>query len=613
MTIPLGGPATLGIIVLMDIHSWITILTIILAAILMITERMRPDLVGLLVILVLSGARVISPADAFSGFSQSAVMTILSVFIISEALQRSGVTRWIGQRLIRLAGPSRNRLTAAIALTAAGLSTFMKPIASAAALLPSVVGLARQTRLRPSHLLMPLSFGALLGGTATLLTTANIIVSATLEVAGYEPFGLLDFLPVGIPLVLTGTLAIVILAPRILPSRDVAGQFVRMQRMQNELVQSYGLSDRLLKIRIMPGSPLDGVALHEFAWGKTLGSEIMGISRRHHFLLAPDRNTCLRIYDILLLDSEPNVREKEKYCLEAVEQVGLESGFGTEGMPLIEVAIVPHSDLGGRTLRQLDFRQRFGMQVLAIWRNSQILPGPVADITLQIGDALLMQGPRSNVEKVNQDPNFIILEEETDARPQPRAWVAVGILAISLGLGAIGVLPVGVATLMGATLMVLSGTLDMDEAYQAVDWRTIFLVAGMLPLTIALNNTGLAASIGNGLMTATAGLGPLPIAGFLLVATIVISTFLGGQTAGIIVAPIAIAAAQAGGSDPRAMAMAVAIGCSLAFISPLGHPAHLLVMGPGGYTFRDYFRLGAPITLLMVLVTLAGLHWIWHI
>lgn len=597
----------------MDLHSLITILTILVAAVLMITELMRPDLVALLVILVLSGTRVISAADAFSGFSQSAVMTILSVFIISEALQRSGVTRWIGQRLIQLAGPTGRRLTAAIMLAAAGLSTFMKPIASAAALMPSIVGLARQARLRPSRLLMPLSFGALLGGTATLLTTANIIVSATLEVAGYQPFGLLDFLPVGIPLILTGTLLTVLLAPRLLPARDVAGQYVRMQRLQNELVQSYHLSDRLIKVRILPGSLLDGVALSEFAWGKNLGSAIMGISRRHHFLLAPDRNTCLRVHDVLLLDHEPGQSEKEKYGLECVDRDGLETEFGTEEMPLVEVAIVPHSALGGRSLRQLEFRQQFGMQVLAIWRSGKILPGAVSDTTLQIGDALLMQGPRANVEKVDQDPNFLIMEEETDAKPTPRAWVSVGILLFSLGLGASGYLPVAVATLMGATLMILSGTLDMDDAYRAVDWRTIFLVAGMLPLTIALNNTGLAAGMGAGLMSLTAGLGPLPIAGFLLVVTIIISTFLGGQTAGIIVAPIAIAAAQAGGTDPRAMAMAVAIGCSLAFISPFGHPAHLLVMGPGGYAFRDYLRLGAPVTFFMILVTLAGLHWIWQL
>jgi di/tricarboxylate transporter len=540
-------------------------------------------------------------------------MTILSVFVISEALERSGVTRWIGQRLLHLAGSSERRLSMVLMLTSASLSTIMKPIASTATLLPTTMGIARQSGVRPSRLMMPLSFGALLGGTATLLTTANIIVSTTLEHADFQPYGLFDFLPIGIPLILAGTLTVVLLAPHFLPDRDVCEQVSRMQRLHDELAQSFGLPESCSEVIVLHSSRLKGEALHEGGLAAELGLGILGIWGNGQVLLAPDRNTKLQTGDILILDGKLHANQKRHYGLRDVDNDQLPTPFGTEEIPLIEATLIPHSELGGRSLRQIDFRQRFGLQVLAIWRQGTVLNGPIGDISLRFGDALLMQGPRENIEALDQDPNFLILEEATNARPPARAWLAIGILAISLGLGAAGVLPVAVATLAGATFMVLCGEITMNDAYQSIDWKTILFVAGMFPLSIAMQTTGLAQMTGNALIGFTASLGSLGTAAALLIATIGFSLFLGGQTAGMILAPIAIASSNAIGMDPRGMAMAVAIGCSLAFISPMGHPAHLLVMGPGGYTFRDYARLGAPLTIISILVTLAGLHWIWNI
>lgn len=224
---------------------------------------------------------------------------------------------------------------------------------------------------------------------------------------------------------------------------------------------------------------------------------------------------------------------------------------------------------------------------------------------------MLLQGPRQQVELLRMDPNFLILEEETAGRFGPRALLAMGIMIVSLTLAATHVLPVATATLAGAVTMVITRCLTMDEAYRAVEWKAIFLIAGMLPLSIALTNTGTAAHLADGLYQLTGSMMPLLSAAVLLLITIALSLFLSGQAAAVVVAPIAIATATPTGADPRTLAMAVAIGCSLAFISPLGHPANLLVMGPGGYTFRDYLRLGTPLTLLTIAVTLATLHWVW--
>jgi len=452
---------------------------------------------------------------------------------------------------------------------------------------------------------------ALLGGTATLLTTANIIVSTTLLQFGSTPFGMLDFLPLGIPLVIAGVLFMTLAAPKLLPTRDVAGQFVRMRRLQNELVGAYGLKDQCVEVEVSAISSLHNHSLDEIHWGSLLKSGILGIARNNRVLLAPDANTVLLKGDILLLDSQPPQEQMERYNLDPVEGVDIDETFGTEEVPLVEAALSPHSSLHGRTMRELNFRQRYGLQVLAVWREGDVLAGPVRDVPLRFGDALLLQGSRLQIEQLDRDQDFIILEEQTNASPPRKSWLAFAVLFACLFLGAVNIIPLGVATLTGAALMILLGVLEMDEAYRTIDWRTIFLVAGMLPLSIALENTGLADSIGRTMIDNFSGFGPLGIAATLMTATIGFSIFLGGQTAGVILAPIAIAAARSAGIDPRSMAMAVAVGCSMAFVSPLSHPALLLIISPGGYTFKDYVRLGLPLTLVSIAVALAFLQWTW--
>jgi di/tricarboxylate transporter len=278
---------------------------------------------------------------------------------------------------------------------------------------------------------------------------------------------------------------------------------------------------------------------------------------------------------------------------------------------MAEVTLAPRSALEGRTLRGIRFRERYGLQVLAIWRQGLVIQHELADIPLRFGDAMLVQGPRDRLDLLRFAADFLLLEEAGNGRPGRKGALAAGILIACLALAATGALPIAVATLGGAALMVVTGCLTMDDAYHAVEWRTVFLVAGMLPLSIALDRTGTSAFLGRAIVDASGGSGPLATAAILLLITVALSILLGGQTVAVILAPVAIAAALAIGADPRAMAMGVAIGCSLGFLSPLTHPASMLVMGPGGYTTRDYFRLGAPLTALSILVTLAGLHWIW--
>jgi di/tricarboxylate transporter len=358
-------------------------------------------------------------------------------------------------------------------------------------------------------------------------------------------------------------------------------------------------------------SPTVDQSLGALGWGRDLGLTVLGILHRGRWRLAPDREVRVQADDILLLEGRPGAEFEQRYQLEPHADPHLLDTLTTAHVPLVEVVLAPRSELDGKSLRQIRFRERYGIQVIGLWRGGTVLQGDLADQPLHFGDAMLMHGPRDRFDLLRGDENFLILEAEAADRPGWRAWVAVGIVVASLGAAAVGLLPIAIATLTGAMLMVLADCLSMDAAYRSISWRTIFFIAGMLPLSIALQTTGLASLLGEALIGLTGGAGTLGLAAAILLATIGLGLLIGGQTTAVVLAPVAIAVAEIAGADPRAMAMAVAVGCSLAFLTPLGHPANLLVMGPGGYTMRDYLRLGAPLTVLSALLTLLGLHWVW--
>jgi len=591
--------------------GWITIATIGFAALCLTSGWIRPDLTALIVVVILGITAVITPEQALSGFSAAAVITVLSIFILTAGLEQTGVTRWIGQRLLKLTGSSESKILAGLSLTSAVLSLFMNTIAAAAVLLPAAMGISRQTGVRPSRLLMPVAFGSLLGGAATLLTTSNIIVSTTLAQAGLRPFGLFDFLPIGIPLALTGIGVMLLLAPRLLPTRDLPGSMARMRRLRQELSEVYHLREGTSQVVVQRGSAVGGMTLSQAGWGQELGLTVLGIVHNGHLQLAPDRDTEVAEGDIVLLEGVPSPELTERYGLRLHSDATLERALVSRDYPMVEVVPAPRSEFQGKTLREIRLRERYGIQALALWREGLAVQQDIADLPLRFGDAMLVQGPRHEINLLRLDPNFVVLEEETNSPLDARAPMSVVILLGSLALAAIGVLPLPLAVLAGVIAMVLTGCVRMDEAYRVVEWRAVFLIAGMLPLSIALDTSGAAAYLGDSLLSVTARFGPLGAATMLNLAAVGLSLLVGGQAAAVILAPIAIAAGQGIGADPRAMAMAVAVGCSLAFITPLGHPANLLVMGPGGYTFRDYWRLGAPVTVVAILVVILGLHLVW--
>lgn len=576
-------------------------------SLMLIWDRLRPDLVALVLLVVLGLTGLVTAHEMFSGFSRSAVITIMALFIITAGLERTGATRVLAQQLHRLAGGGEARAVLVVMVAAAALSLVMNTIAAAAVLLPGVIGLARQTGLRPSKLLIPLAFGSLLGGMATLFTTANILVSAALVDQGYRGYGVLDFVPVGLPMAAAGILFVTVYGRRLLPSRGLGGQ-TGPERPPGHLTQAYGLRQAVAACYVKPGSAMAGLSLAEGQWGERLSLNVVGISRGGHVNLAPQPKEEVLEGDIVLFTGVVDDQELESFGLKLTQDGAWTGQLASDQVSLVEVVLAPRSAFAGHTLRELRFREKYDVTVLAIWREGSTLREAVSDIPLRFGDALLLQGRRSRLQLLRDEPGFIVLVEDTGpVRIPRRAVLAAGLTALALVLAAANVLPIAEATFSAAVLMVLFGCLDMNDAYAAIEWRAVFLIAGMLPLGLAITNSGTAAYVGDLLVRALGGLGPLALAGGLYWVATLLTQVLSGQVTPVVLAPIAIAAAEHAGADPRIVALAVALGCSTAFLTPISHTTNLLVMGPGGYKFKDYARVGLPLSVVVFAVMMGAL------
>ena len=584
-----------------------------IAVVLMATDLLRAELVAWFLVIILSLIGVITSQEAFTGFSNSAVITILAVFILTNGLRRTGVIRRVGQLLQRLAGDHTTRFLLLTMMGGAALSLFMNNIAAAAVLLPAIMDVARRRRISPSKLLMPLAFATNLGGHATLLATSNILVSSTLQHMGLVPYGLLDFAPVGLPMIAVGILYMLLVGRRMLPVSDPLEQLGRTQQLQKELTEAYALEERLSEVLIPAESPLAGQSLADSQIGARLGLSILAVCRNDQLVcMAPGPEQVLEVGDTLLVAGRPErVQRLNELGAKVLDVAMPENDQHIDQIVLSEVVLAPRSDAAGHTLKDLRFREKYNLGVVAIWRGGRPYRTDVGDMPLQFGDALLVQGSHERLAVLRSDPDFLVLAGSEVPPRIEKGRLAGAIMVLTLITAATGLLPIAVAMMLGALAMIATGCLTMDEAYRAVEWRAIFLIAGMLPVGIALMRSGVAEWLGQLLVTGLSAWGPLALAGGMLVLTMLLSQVMSGQVTAVVLTPIAVAAAQQVGADPRAFAMAVAMGCGMVFMTPTAHPVNVFVMGPGGYKFRDFLRVGLPLTLLLCLTVLLVLPIFW--
>ncbi len=765
----------------MTIEIVVLLAVLFVMAVLFFTEKLPIELTAFLGLVFLTLGGYVTPGEAFTGFASPAVITMLSIFFVSGALLHTGVADMIGGRVRRVIGDRETLLVIAIMAVGGVLSAFMNNVAAVAVLLPAVASIARKTGIAPSRLFMPLSFGAILGGTMTLVgTPPNILAADLLRERGMEPFGLFDYTPIGAFLLLTGMLYMISVGRWLLPRRDLSGR----KRAGEDLARVYNLDEAMFGIRIPAGSSLVGKSLAESRLGETLDAQVAGIVRDGRRRLAPDAETVIEDGDLLLVegrhehvqevfgvhgieigDVDPGVlsdawsqvrcgtvpvaegsplvdqtlrglRFRDRHGvlvvgirrdgdllvrdlpgtplrsgdqllmlgaraqIEAMElrtscqacdrpggcmgelfghlfllrihagstlagtrirdsqiaaaagltvvgisrgdntllAVGPEQklrdgdelmvagdparvrvlldlgdvqlvqeithgGFESDDVGMVEVTLAPRSRVEGKTLAEVSFREKHGLQVLAIWRGGQAVHEDLARRRLKFGDALLVQGRRRRIRLLGSDPDYAVLSPSAqEARRTKKAWVAVGSLLVMIAMVVSGFQPIHVAAFTAATLVVLFGAIRMEEAYRSVEWKAVFLVAAILPMGIALERTGAALLASDAVTAATGPYGPYAAMAGMFTLSSVLSQCLDGAPAVVMMTPVVLEAADGLGISPYALMMGVSLAASAAFMTPFSHKANLLVMGSGGYKTVDYLRVGTPLTIILLVL-----------
>jgi di/tricarboxylate transporter len=572
------------------------------------TERLRVDVVALLVLLTLALTGLVSTEEAFQGFANPAVITVWAIFIVSAGLFRTGVADMIGERILRLSGPNEPRLIAVIMLTCGTMSAFMNNIGATAVLLPAVVGVSRRTKVALSRLLIPLSFSSLIGGNMTLIgTPPNILASSILDARGLPSLGFFDYLPTGAIIFGTGLVFMVLVGRYLLPVR--ASPFDRQHRRLRAFVS---------EVRVLPSSPLAGKTLLESRLGADHDVTVLDILRDGERRSAIHRDTRIEALDLLIVESalEHLMSARDSLGLAIEPERKLEATEGNSAEPedvqIVEVTLAPRAPLVGRTLREENFRERFGFTALAVHRRGELITERLRDIRLRVGDTLLLRGPRHRLAELEEHGGFLVLEPVMlEQRRRRKAPLALGVLVLVLTVVALGGLHVSLAMVIGAVMMVLTRCLTMDEAYASIDWRSVFLIAGMLPLGTAMEHTGAARWLAEGLVGLVGALGPLVVLGAIYVLASLITQPMSNAAATVLLVPVAIDIALSMDADPRPFVLATVIGASTSFLTPVGHQANVLVMGPGGYRFGDYLRAGGPLSIVLLVAMLLTLPVIW--
>ncbi len=768
-----------------------------ISLILFVSEVIRMDLVALLVLGTLAVSGLVTPPQAFAGFSNSAVITVWAMFILSEGLTRTGIADVISRQVMRLAGRREIPMIIVIMITAAVLSAFMNNIGVAALMLPVVVDIARRTRIPVSRLLMPLAYATLLGGLTTLIgTPPNLLVSEALTQNGYEPFKLFDFTPVGGAVMVVGVIFVAVIGRVMLPRTRAERSTHRSQR---SLRSRYKLQERTFMLRVPVDSVLVGKTLSETRIGVSTGLIIMALVRFGRSETLPSRQTVLRAGDQILVQgrldqftelqrlsglviereapvlksmvaskiayaevriaedsplvgelirhaafrtkfgvSVVGIHRRDKYRLTnlayvpirsrdqvlvqgEVEQIaelgkfddfsevqlltgdelaeqykadermfvvrlpkyseladitlkksrladifdfrvvsifrdgklqvmprgdellsggdllliegqpedldvlrGLQEleidtaatpnlgAFESERLTLMDATLDPRSRLAGKTVGELNFRERYDIELAGIEREGETIATDLTDERLQIGDALLLLGPREKLQLLSDDTDFLILtplgRKPPDTRRAPVASLIMLGVVVSVMLG---YAPIAVAAVVGGSIMVLTGCLNMEQAYRAIDWRAIFLIAGMLPLGTAMQETGTASYLASQVMILLGDAGPWPVIGGLYLITAVATMIIPTAALVVLMSPIVLSAMADLGLAPETAMMAIALAASASFTSPISHPANILVMGPGGYRFVDYLKIGVPLTLVIFVTVMFLLPIFW--
>ncbi len=570
---------------------------IVVAFVLFASERMRVDLVAILMLATLALIGQIRPGflsveQAISGFSDKATVTIGAMFILSSALTKTGALGWVSQRMAELARGSELKLFVILMAIVGVVSAFINNTAAVAIFLPIAVVLAQDHGVSPSKLLMPLSFASIVGGTCTLIgTSTNILVSSLAAHRGLREFSMFEFTKLGGVFLVVGLLYLTLVGRRLLPDRT-AGSLTRKYKMARYLTGLVVLDD----------SKLIGKSTSEARLGELYDVTILEIIRGNERIWSGLRDARLQAGDHLLvrgaLDGILEMKRVEEVAIRS-EVKYADQALTTEETVLVEGIVSPSSSLVGQTLKEADFRHRSGVFALAVRKHGETIREMVGKIRLDIGDTLLLQGRRGSIDHLEDKPYSLVLQHlELPEMRAGKAFYAGSIIALVILLATTGALPILVSAIVGCVLMVLTRCITLQDAYDSIDWFVIFLLAGMIPLGLAMENTGTARYIASGLLELSSSWGPAAVLSAFYLLTTLFSSVMSHNAAAVVLVPIGIATAHELGLDPRPFLIAITFAASSSLATPFGYHTNLMVYAPGGYRFSDYLKVGIPLNLL---------------
>lgn len=575
------------------------------AMFLFITEKLRVDLVALCVLVALLLLRLIEIDQALYGFANPATATVAAMFVLSAGLARTGFIDWLARLIEKIAGTTQTQLILVLCVAIAALSAFIVNTATVAIFIPVAIALARSRRIRSSRVLIPLSFASQFGGVCTLIgTSTNILVNSIAVSNGLPGFTIFEFAPLGLVMCGIGIVYLIIVSGWLLPQREGTYQ----------QIDKYRLVDYLAELKVKKDSPLVGKT-----WTASRTKDIRDINlikliRKEQATWRP-LEAVIREGDVLLVhgNADELIKMKDNYKLETRADVAInDKKLSSDEVRLIEALVPPRSRLVDRTLRTSDFVRRYGCVVLALQRRDKILRDRLTNIHFNGGDTLLLQCDQAAIDRLMRSSDLVVTDELSDLHlRKDRAALAIGFVVLVVTLAAFKVVPILIAAMIGAVGMLLSRCITLEEAYQAIDWKVIFLLGGILPLGLALQQSGTAAWLAHTVLEPIAGLRPIVVLAALYIFTAVLTETMSNNAAAILLAPIALSLAASLGVNPRPFLIAITFAASTSFATPIGYQTNTMIYAPGGYRFFDYTKVGVPLNLIFWITAVLLIPLLW--
>jgi di/tricarboxylate transporter len=582
---------------------FLTLAIVVLALILFVAEWVPSDIVAIIITLLLTILGLVTPEESISGFSNSATITVMAMFILSAGISRTGAIQIVSELLLKLGGKRPIQQIFTLGLIVGPTTAFINNTAVVAVFLPIVEEWCRRQRISVSKLLIPLSYAAILGGMITVIgTSTNVLASGLSEQLGYGTFSLFQFTKLGLVTFSIGLIYLSLIAPKLLPSRR--------KHTDDILTQDYGLKDYISEILIPPGSTLVGKTLDSTGLQHKFDVDVLEIIANDTHFHQPLEDKKLQACSVLLVRSsrEDLIKIKDEEGVEILPEFiknkkSLQAQLSAEDEGIAEVLIPSNSNLIGSTVKEVRFRQRYNVTVLAVHRGQEITRERLSEIRLKFGDILLTQGPKQSLVGLQINRDFLVLtQRELETLRRDKASIAIGIGLGVVVVAAFKLLPILISSLVGVVLMVLTGCLKPREIYNAVRWEIIFLLAGLIPLGIAMEKSGATQWLANNLVAIGGNLSGYWILTFFFILTSIFTEMISNNASVVLMLPVAVSVAEKLSFNPFAFMLTVIFAASNSFITPIGYQTNTMVYGAGGYKFTDFIRVGTPLNLLMTII-----------